>query len=248
MTDNGSAVIEWPDIIKDVPGVWGHDQLLAWAEAGGLDQFDDHMMQPASVDLRLGDLVRRQNPAWEKLTEVIAGISDHDERVGYFLNFHSMETQWLLPESFDKFLLMPGESVLFHSRESVQVPSFASSFITLKSSIGRSAVSITHTGWGECGFGLGNPSQWTFCLTNIGNMPRLFNANMRVIQMIMIGMPGDAAFTYATRAGFGSYQGQKGPTVSRTGEIDYTIETGAGHKGQSSKSKTDKIIQSATRN
>lgn len=255
MTDERETAVNWPESIKDVSGVWGYKTLLAWAEAGGVDVIDGHMMQPASIDLRLGDTIRVENRLWKRINEMIdelltdgrqhASVDDRQsEALGYYRLLYGAETRWLEPEPFKNYLLMPGEAVLCHTRERVQIPEFASSFLTLKSSLGRDGIAIAHMGFGECGFGLGAPSQWTFTLYNIGPSPKVLQAGSRVVQMILIGMQ-EAEYTYATRPG-DSYQGQTGSTVSRDEKIVYNIATGASQHGDgSSKSFSTNEIKSA---
>jgi deoxycytidine triphosphate deaminase len=87
--------------------------------------FEAALINPASVDLRLGNQLRRVHPLWARLS--LATL--HDMCDGKVLPYYAENLMssaevaaWGTVETFDTAWLMPGEFVLCSSLETVTVP------------------------------------------------------------------------------------------------------------------------------
>lgn len=146
--------------------IWNDSKITAWATSGGVTPFEPACVNPASLDLRLGNLIRQPHKIWTCRSEIDmrkdidTGVIEHLPR-------------WGEPETFDVFWLMPRRFVLCHSLELIRIPTTGASILVLKSSQGRLGLNHSHSGWGDPGFGLPKPSgqeagaSWTFELQNI---------------------------------------------------------------------------------
>jgi dCTP deaminase len=179
------------------------DREIRAALASGhivIEPIDDPALQiqPASVDLRLGNrfVVFRHahkafiDPAADDATEYTDAVEIADD---------------------DAFYLHPGEFVLGTTRERVRVPDDLVARVDGRSSLGRLAVLIHATaGFIDPGF----EGNVTLEFSHVGKMPVLLRPNMRVCQISFERLSSPAERPYG--AGRGSkYQGQVGPTPSR---------------------------------
>ena len=153
-----------------------------------LDPLDRSLIQPASIDVRLDRLFR---PA--------ADQSDltHSVDVG--------------PD--DPFVLHPGEFVLGATYELVTLGDDIAARLEGKSSLGRLGL-LTHStaGFIDPGFS----GHVTLELSNTATMPILLYPGMKIGQLCFFDLSSPAEHPYGSE-GLGShYQGQRGPTPSRT--------------------------------
>jgi dCTP deaminase len=163
-----------------------------------IDPFDDAMLQPSSVDVRL----------------------DHYFRV--FLN-HTMpvidvkkdleELTRLVDIDDDRaFILHPGEFVLGSTFERVAVPDDIVARIEGKSSLGRLGLLIHSTaGFIDAGF----DGHITLELSNVANLPITLYPGMKIGQISFLRMTTPADVPYGSGSLQSKYQGQRGPTPSR---------------------------------
>jgi dCTP deaminase len=163
-----------------------------------IDPFDESMVQPSSVDVRL----------------------DHYFRV--FLN-HTMpvidvkkdleELTRLVDIDDDRaFILHPGEFVLGSTFERVAVPDDMVARIEGKSSLGRLGLLIHSTaGFIDAGF----DGHITLELSNVANLPITLYPGMKIGQISFLRMTTPADVPYGSGALKSKYQGQRGPTPSR---------------------------------
>jgi deoxycytidine triphosphate deaminase len=165
--------------------IW-NDIKLHWQcqEHALVSPYEPANVNPASIDLRLGDLIRQATP------------------VG-----------WTEPVPFENYLLSPGQFVLCHSLEYVQIPTSAAAILVLKSSMGRQGLNHLHSGWGDPGFGLGKGAQWTFELQNVAPWPIMLKAGQRIIQIVMMDLVAPPEVDYRQT---GNYVYQTGPTIARS--------------------------------
>ena len=186
-------------------GVWNDKNLAEWANGGGVQPFDAACINPASMDLRMGNLIRVPNPAWygfdaRTLQLMIAGGTIN--KIPY----------WSEPVEFDSFWLMPqgkGDSfVLCHSLEFVSIPDDSIALLFSKSSTGRVGLDHLHAGLGDSSF-RGN---WVFELHNVAPWPIELVAGKRVMQEVHIKMTNRPLKGYDVT---GRYQNQTGPTPAR---------------------------------
>jgi len=189
--------------------------------------FEAALVNPASVDLRLGNQLRRVHPLWARLS--LATLRDMCE--GHLLPAHAYRwltkaeqdaysanggdfdalPKWGEVETFDVTWLMPGEFVLCSSLETVTVPDDAIALLFSKSSTGRIGLEHLHAGLGDPGF----VGTWTWELHNVAPWPIRLEAGKRLMQHIFIRLDAAPLQTYAQT---GRYQGQTGPTPAREGK------------------------------
>jgi len=179
------------------------DTMLIEAIQGGWLGFDppvdlDIQVQPASVDLRLGDSFRVYNYAQHSLIDPTQDV-DLDE-------ISELVRQ---PEG-QPFILHPSAFVLGTTLEYVRVPNNLVGRLEGRSSLGRLGVVVHSTaGFVDCGF----HGHITLEISNIGKIPIALRPGMRVCQLTLL-QTGPVARPYGPLRG-SKYQGQRGPTTSR---------------------------------
>ena len=181
------------------------DDILARLEAGDLvvDPIDDIDMQvqPASVDLRLGE---------EFLEFQRANIScihpNREEEISEYVD------ETVVPEG-DEFILHPGDFVLGTTKERVAIPDDLVAHVEGRSSLGRLAI-VVHATAGLCDPGY--EGQITLELSNLGTAPVALTPGMRISQLTFTELTSPAARPYGAERG-SKYQGQSGPQASRIG-------------------------------
>jgi deoxycytidine triphosphate deaminase len=187
--------------------------------------FEAALINPASVDLRLGNQLRRVHPLWSHLSpsnlrDLCEGETTLPYRTHHLLTEAEMELyvasdsnfdalpKWGEVETFAETWLMPGGFVLCSSLETVTVPDDAVALLFSKSSTGRNGLEHLHAGLGDPGF----VGTWTWELHNVAPWPIRLEAGKRLMQHIFIRLDAAPLRTYAAT---GRYQGQQGPTPAR---------------------------------
>jgi dCTP deaminase len=156
-------------------------------------------LQPASVDVRLGDefIVYRPSQVVCLDPRDPATLSAAAERIA------------VSPER--GLVLHPGEFALGTTIEEVAIPTDLVATVDGRSSIGRLAVVVHATaGFIDPGF----RGQITLELSNIGPIPVRLYPGMRVAQIVFHQLSSAADRPYGPERG-SAYQGQKGPQFSR---------------------------------
>lgn len=175
--------------------------LRAELDAGRvrLDPYDPDMIQPSSVDVRL------------------------DRRFLVFDNHRygcidpAVEqpdlTRPVQIDGDEPFILHPGEFVLASTLELVSLPDDIASRLEGKSSLGRLGL-LTHStaGFIDPGF----TGHVTLELSNVATLPIKLWPGMKIGQLCMFRLSSPAEFPYGTAAAGSRYQGQAGPTPSRS--------------------------------
>ncbi|WP_129841291.1 dCTP deaminase [Streptomyces sp. RFCAC02] len=164
-----------------------------------LDPFDASMIQPSSIDVRLDRYFRvfenhrypHIDPSVEQpdLTRTIESPGD------------------------EPFILHPGEFVLASTYEVITLPDDLASRLEGKSSLGRLGL-LTHStaGFIDPGFS----GHVTLELSNVATLPIKLWPGMKIGQLCLFRLTSPAERPYGS-AGVGSrYQGQRGPTPSRS--------------------------------
>jgi len=174
--------------------------LRAAIDAGslGLDPFDETLIQPSSIDVRLDRYFRVFNNS--RYTH-IDPATQQDEL-----------TSLVEPDGEDPFVLHPGEFVLGSTFEAVTLPDDLAGRLEGKSSLGRLGL-LTHStaGFIDPGFN----GHITLELSNVANLPIMLWPGMKIGQLCLFRLSSPASAPYGS-AQFGSrYQGQRGPTPSR---------------------------------
>jgi len=177
--------------------------ILRRLEAGELviEPLDDVdlQVQPASVDLRLG------NEFLEFQRTNISCIHPNSEaEVAEYID----ET---VVGADEEFILHPGDFVLGTTEERVEIPPDLIAHVQGRSSLGRLAVVIHATA------GIIDPGyrgQITLELSNLGTAPVALTPGMRISQVLFTELSSPAERPYGSERG-SKYQDQRGPQASR---------------------------------
>lgn len=144
-------------------------------------------IQPASVDIRLGD-------TFSIVEDSAGGIITMDNKISY------------KTIKADKYLLLPGQFVLATTMEYVSLPDNITAFVEGRSSLGRMGLFIQNAGWVDPGF----KGEITLELFNANRCAIELQSGRRVGQLVFAEMDGNALNPYN-----GKYQGQTGATGSK---------------------------------
>jgi len=175
--------------------------IIAAVESGQLvvDPWDAELLQPSSVDVRLDRYFRVFNNT--QYTHIDPGLQQ-DEL-----------TSLIEPKGDDPFVLHPGEFVLGSTLEVVTLPDDLAGRLEGKSSLGRLGL-LTHStaGFIDPGF----TGHLTLELSNVANLPIMLWPGMKIGQLCLFRLSSAARNPYGSAAAGSRYQGQRGPTPSRS--------------------------------
>ena len=175
--------------------------IRAAIEAGrlGIEPFEPELIQPSSVDVRIDKYFRVFNNS--KYTHIDPKRDMPD-----------LTTEVEVPEG-ESFVLHPGEFVLAATLEKFTLPNDLAGRLEGKSSLGRLGL-LTHStaGFIDPGFS----GHITLELSNVANLPITLCPGMKVGQMAMFMMSSPAEVPYGSGALGSKYQGQRGPTPSKS--------------------------------
>ncbi len=164
-----------------------------------IDPYEPSMVQPSSVDVRIDRYFRLFDnhkypvidPAQEQpeLTRLVEVTGD------------------------DPFVLHPGEFVLASTYELVTLPEDVAARLEGKSSLGRLGL-LTHStaGFIDPGFS----GHVTLELSNVATLPIKLWPGMKVGQLCFFRLSSPAEHPYGSTEMGSRYQGQRGPTASRS--------------------------------
>ena len=175
--------------------------IRAELEAGRIviDPFTPEAVQPSSVDLHLGNRFRvfRNNR-----TAVIDPREDQPEL-----------TELVEIVGDEPFILHPGEFVLGATFERVALPDDLVARLEGKSSLGRLGLLIHSTaGYVDPGW----EGTLTLELSNVANLPIKLYPGMRIGQICVLPLSSPSEHPYGASVYGSRYQGQRGPTPSRS--------------------------------
>ena len=160
--------------------------------------WDESMVQPASVDLRLGASFR----VFHNFRVESIDLADPPTNL----------TELIEIADDEPFVIHPGEFVLGSTREHVELPDDLVARIEGKSSLGRLGLLIHSTaGFIDAGF----CGHITLELSNVANLPITLYPNMKIGQVSFLRMTTEADVPYGSSKAGSKYQGQRGPTPSR---------------------------------
>lgn len=164
----------------------------------GLDPFDEAMIQPSSIDVRLDRFFRVFNNT--KYTHIDPSRQQDDL------------TSLVEAAGEEPFVLHPGEFVLGSTFETVALPDDLAGRLEGKSSLGRLGL-LTHStaGFIDPGFS----GHITLELSNVANLPITLWPGMKIGQLCLFRLTSAAENPYGSKAAGSRYQGQRGPTPSR---------------------------------
>ncbi|MEP7762704.1 dCTP deaminase [Sanguibacter sp. 25GB23B1] len=167
----------------------------------GLDPFEPEMIQPSSIDVRLDRYFRLFD---NHKYPFIDPSQDQPDL-----------TRLVEAEPGEPFVLHPGEFVLGSTYEAVTLPDDVAARLEGKSSLGRLGL-LTHStaGFIDPGFS----GHVTLELSNVATLPIMLWPGMKIGQLCFFRLSSPAEHPYGS-ARYGSrYQGQRGPTASRSSQ------------------------------
>ncbi len=165
----------------------------------GLAPYDEAMVQPSSIDVRLDRYFRVF--ANHRYTHIDPAVAQ-DEL-----------TEVLEPDGEEPFVLHPGEFVLGSTLEVISLADDLAARLEGKSSLGRLGL-LTHStaGFIDPGFS----GHVTLELSNVANLPIKLYPGMKIGQICVLPLTSPAEHPYGSSLYGSRYQGQRGPTPSRS--------------------------------
>ncbi|MCA0253438.1 MAG: dCTP deaminase [Actinobacteria bacterium] len=190
--------------------------ILAEVETGRvrLDPWDPQMVQPASVDVRLDRYFR---------------LFDNHKYPSIDPAESQPELTRLIEVPADEpFVLHPGEFVLGSTYELVGLPDDLAARLEGKSSLGRLGL-LTHStaGFVDPGF----TGHVTLELSNVATLPIKLWPGMKIGQLCFFRLSSPAQHPYGSGATGSRYQGQRGPTASRSHLGFHRVDVDAADNG-----------------
>ena len=164
-----------------------------------VEPFAESMVQPSSVDVRLDRFSRVfENHKYSVIDPSIE---------------QSELTREVVVEPNEHFILHPGEFVLASTYEIITLPDDIAGRLEGKSSLGRLGL-LTHStaGFIDPGFS----GHITLELSNVANLPVKLFPGMKIGQLCLIKLSSPAEHPYGSAVYASRYQGQRGPTASRS--------------------------------
>ncbi len=164
-----------------------------------VEPFDEAMIQPSSVDVRLDKFFR----VFENHKYSVIDPSAEQPEL----------TREVIAEGDEAFILHPGEFVLASTYEVITLPDDIAGRLEGKSSLGRLGL-LTHStaGFIDPGFS----GHITLELSNVANLPVKLFPGMKIGQLCLIKLSSPAEHPYGSAIYSSRYQGQRGPTPSRS--------------------------------
>jgi len=164
-----------------------------------LDPYDPTMVQPSSVDVRIDRYFRLFDN--HKYPVIDPALEQPDL------------TRLVEVDPDEAFVLHPGEFVLASTYELVTLPDDVAARLEGKSSLGRLGL-LTHStaGFIDPGFS----GHVTLELSNVATLPIKLWPGMKIGQLCFFRLSSAAEFPYGSAVHGSRYQGQRGPTASRS--------------------------------
>ncbi len=185
--------------------------IRAEIEAGriGLEPLDMGLLQPSSFDVRLDRFFRLFDNHKYAYIDPAEEMSDL--------------TRLVEVEPDEAFILHPGEFVLGSTYEFVTLPDNIAARLEGKSSLGRLGL-LTHStaGFVDPGFN----GHVTLELANVSNLPIKLWPGMKVGQLCFFQLSSPSETPYGSAKYNSRYQGQRGPTASRSFYNFYRTDVG----------------------
>lgn len=160
-----------------------------------VEPLEDYLIQPASIDLRLGR-------HFLKIDENAFAIIRLDDPIKY------------VEVTMDEIVIPPFSFLLASTMEYVKLPRNVTAFVEGRSSIGRIGLFVENAGWVDPGF----EGELTLELFNANRLPIRLTAGRRICQLVFARMDRPASKPYS-----GKYQGQRKPMGSRIYEDSESI-------------------------
>jgi dCTP deaminase len=163
-----------------------------------IDPYDESLLQPSSVDVRVDRFFR----VFHNNRYPFIDVKQQQEEL----------TELVEVDGETPFVLHPGEFVLGSTLERVRLPDDLVARLEGKSSLGRLGLLIHSTaGFIDPGW----DGHVTLELSNVANLPITIYHGMKIGQISFMQMTEPAAAPYGSSELGSKYKGQKGPTASK---------------------------------
>jgi dCTP deaminase len=186
--------------------------LIAEHKAGqlSLEPFEPALVQPSSIDVRLDRWFRVFNN--HLYTHIDPAVQQDDL------------TALVEVDDGQPFVLHPGEFVLASTLEVISLGDQLAGRLEGKSSLGRLGL-LTHStaGFIDPGFS----GHVTLELSNVANLPITLWPGMKIGQLCIFRLSSPSEHPYGAEVYGSRYQGQRGPTASRSWQNWRTWPTGS---------------------
>ncbi|ARP49736.1 MULTISPECIES: dCTP deaminase [Caproicibacterium] len=152
-----------------------------------ISPLEKEQVQPASVDIRLGNTFTVVEDVSEPIVQMTKAVS-----------YKTIQA--------DRYILLPGQFVLATTLEYICLPNNLTAFVEGRSSIGRLGLFIQNAGWVDPGF----KGEITLELFNANKCAIELQSGRRIGQLVLEQLDNEAEHPY-----HGKYQGQRGATGSK---------------------------------
>jgi dCTP deaminase len=185
--------------------------IRASIEAGliGLDPLEMGLLQPSSIDVRLDRFFR----LFDNHKYAFIDPAEQQDEL----------TRLIEVDPKEPFILHPGEFVLGSTFEFVTLPDDVAARLEGKSSLGRLGL-LTHStaGFVDPGF----KGHVTLELSNVATLPIKLWPGMKIGQLCFFKLTSPSEHPYGSEKYSSRYQGQRGPTASRSYKNFYRTDVG----------------------
>jgi dCTP deaminase len=185
--------------------------IRASIEAGqiGLEPLDMSLLQPSSFDVRIDRFFR----LFDNHKYAFIDPAEQQDDLTRFVE--------VAPD--EPFILHPGEFVLGSTYEFVKLPDNVAARLEGKSSLGRLGL-VTHStaGFVDPGFN----GHVTLELSNMATLPIKLWPGMKIGQLCFFQLSSPSETPYGSEKYLNRYQGQRGPTASRSYMSFYRTDVG----------------------
>lgn len=186
--------------------------IRASIEAGliGLDPLEMGLLQPSSIDVRLDRFFR----LFDNHKYAFIDPAEQQDEL----------TRLIEVDPKEPFILHPGEFVLGSTFEFVTLPDDVAARLEGKSSLGRLGL-LTHStaGFVDPGF----KGHVTLELSNVATLPIKLWPGMKIGQLCFFKLTSPSEHPYGSEKYSSRYQGQRGPTASRSYKNFYRTDVGS---------------------
>ena len=181
-------------------------------EAGqiGLEPLEMGLLQPSSIDVRLDRFFR----LFDNHKYAFIDPAEQQDEL----------TRLIEVDPAEPFILHPGEFVLGSTYEFVTLPDDVAARLEGKSSLGRLGL-LTHStaGFVDPGF----KGHVTLELSNVATLPIKLWPGMKIGQLCFFKLTSPSEHPYGSEKYSSRYQGQRGPTASRSYKNFYRTDVGS---------------------
>jgi dCTP deaminase len=185
--------------------------IRASIEAGqiGLEPLEMGLLQPSSIDVRLDRFFR----LFDNHKYAFIDPAEQQDEL----------TRLIEVDPKEPFILHPGEFVLGSTYEFVTLPDDVAARLEGKSSLGRLGL-LTHStaGFVDPGF----KGHVTLELSNVATLPIKLWPGMKIGQLCFFKLTSPSEHPYGSEKYSSRYQGQRGPTASRSYKNFYRTDVG----------------------